>query len=178
MPSCLDLFMIIAIQISIQLPSAVYSAIISTLLDCLSRLTGICKAAYWWNVFSKHCYFSCIFMNAANTGSFGKDSHVIESCMFNSLAPGRYGSKSTIFKLIIQNRSLGAYFEITLKWIPLNFTITIEKSILVQVMAWCHQAPHHYLSQCWPRSMSFYGITRLTIDVLKFLRKYWNIPTI
>ena len=21
-------------------------------------------------------------------------------------------------------------------------------------MAWCHQAPSHYLSQCWPRSMS------------------------
>ena len=24
---------------------------------------------------------------------------------------------------------------------------------LVQVMAWCHQATSHYLSQCWPRSM-------------------------
>ena len=27
-------------------------------------------------------------------------------------------------------------------------------------MAWCHQATSHYLSQCWPRSMSPYGITR------------------
>ena len=27
-------------------------------------------------------------------------------------------------------------------------------------MAWCHQAPNHYLSQCWPRSVSPYGITR------------------
>ena len=35
-----------------------------------------------------------------------------------------------------------------------------DKSTLVQVMAWCHQAPSHYLSQCWPRSMSPYGITR------------------
>ena len=28
------------------------------------------------------------------------------------------------------------------------------------VMAWCHQATSHYLSQCWPRSMSPNGITR------------------
>ena len=27
-------------------------------------------------------------------------------------------------------------------------------------MAWCCQATSHYLSQCWPRSMSPYGITR------------------
>ena len=28
--------------------------------------------------------------------------------------------------------------------------LTDYKSILVQVMAWCHQASSHYLSQCWP----------------------------
>ena len=27
-------------------------------------------------------------------------------------------------------------------------------------MAWCHQAPSHYLHQCWPKSMLPYGITR------------------
>ena len=27
------------------------------------------------------------------------------------------------------------------------------KSTLVQVMAWCHQATSHYLSQCWPTSV-------------------------
>ena len=27
-------------------------------------------------------------------------------------------------------------------------------------MAWCHQVTSHYLGQCWPRSMSPYGITR------------------
>ena len=35
-----------------------------------------------------------------------------------------------------------------------------DKSALVQVLAWCHQATSHYLSQCWPRSMSPCGITR------------------
>ena len=33
-------------------------------------------------------------------------------------------------------------------------------STLVQVMAWCRQATSHYLSQCWPSSMSPYGVTR------------------
>ena len=36
----------------------------------------------------------------------------------------------------------------------------VLKSTLVQVMAWCHQATSHNLSQCWPRSMSPYGVTR------------------
>ena len=27
-------------------------------------------------------------------------------------------------------------------------------------MAWCCQATSHYLSQCWPRSLSPYGVTR------------------
>ena len=26
-----------------------------------------------------------------------------------------------------------------------------NKSTLILVMAWCHQAPSHYLSQCWPK---------------------------
>ena len=34
------------------------------------------------------------------------------------------------------------------------------KSILVQVMAWCRQAPSHYLSQRWYRSLSPYGVAR------------------
>ena len=41
-----------------------------------------------------------------------------------------------------------------------KFQILFWRLILVQVMAWCHQASSHYLSQCWPRSMSSYGITR------------------
>ena len=37
---------------------------------------------------------------------------------------------------------------------------TDDKSTLVQVMAWCHQATSHYLNQCWPRSPTPYGVTR------------------
>ena len=38
--------------------------------------------------------------------------------------------------------------------LPLN-----DWSILVQVMALCHQATHDYLSRCWPRSMSPFEVT-------------------
>ena len=61
-------------------------------------------------------------------------------------------------KLILHRGSLGTCCEIVLMWMPQK--ITNEKSTLVQVIAWCRQAKNHYLSQCWPRSMSPYGITR------------------
>ena len=48
--------------------------------------------------------------------------------------------------------------EIVLIWMSLDFID--DQSTLVQVMAWCHQATSHYLSQCWPRSLSPYGVTR------------------
>ena len=48
--------------------------------------------------------------------------------------------------------------KIALRWMPLD--LTDDKSTLVQVMAWCCQATSHYLSQCWPRFMSPYGVTR------------------
>ena len=35
-----------------------------------------------------------------------------------------------------------------------------DKSTLVQVMAWCRQATSHYLNQCWPSSLSLYGVAR------------------
>ena len=52
-----------------------------------------------------------------------------------------------------------------------------DKSILVQVMAWCRKAPNHYLSQCWPRSMSPWGITRpqqVKYDIFMIFCVSWN----
>ena len=57
----------------------------------------------------------------------------------------------------IQNGGVGICYEIVLRWMAQNFAN--EKSTLVQVMAWCRQAPSHYLSQCWPRSMLPYDVT-------------------
>ena len=56
------------------------------------------------------------------------------------------------------NGGWGISYEISLRWIPLD--LTDDKSTLAQVMAWCHQATNHYLSQCWPRSMLPNGVTR------------------
>ena len=80
---------------------------------------------------------------------------------FDSLLPGWCGSnyKSIVFKLIIENSSLVSRCGIAHMWMPLIFTN--EKSTLVHVMALCCQAPGHYLSQFWPRSMSSYVVIRL-----------------
>ena len=43
------------------------------------------------------------------------------------------------------------------KW---NWFLVTDMSTVVQVMAWCHQTPSHYLNQCWPRSSLPYGVTR------------------
>ena len=68
----------------------------------------------------------------------------------NWLTPGRCGSNSIcgFFKL----RYLEYLLWNGLKWVaqnPINC-----KSTLVQVIAWYRQATSHYLSQCWPRSVS------------------------
>ena len=66
-----------------------------------------------------------------------------------------------IFKCIFFNEN---YCIISLKCFP---KCPIDNmSALVQVMAWCHQAPSHYLNQCWPISMtlrSVFGLNELKI---------------
>ena len=62
-----------------------------------------------------------------------------------------------IFKDIAGIDILGISWEIALRGMPQN--LTDDQSISVQVMAWCHQAPSHYLSQCWPKSLMPCGIT-------------------
>ena len=62
---------------------------------------------------------------------------------FHFMAPGRFVSVNCCeisFGQMMQDRSQG-------------------QSTLVQVMAWCHEAPCHYLIQCWPSSMAPYGVT-------------------
>ena len=61
-------------------------------------------------------------------------------------------------KLISVTDGWGISRKIALRWMPLD--LTDDKSTLVKVMAWCRQATNHYLCQCWPRSLSPYGVTR------------------
>ena len=63
-----------------------------------------------------------------------------------------------IFQIISVIDGWGISCELALRWMSLD--LTDDKSTLVQIMAWCRQATSHYLSQCWPRSLSPYGVTR------------------
>ena len=64
--------------------------------------------------------------------------------------------------------------EIALRLMSLN--PPDDKSTLVQVMAWCRQATSHYLSQCWPNSMSPYGITlgHNELTTMQVLQEPWR----
>ena len=64
--------------------------------------------------------------------------------------------EKNIFKLIIVTDGYDISSEIAPRWTSLD--LNVDKSTLVQVMAWCRQAASHYLSQCWPRSLSPYGV--------------------
>ena len=107
---------------------------------------------HWWR---QQC--SCILGALPDTVSLCCN---VISCILNSLAPGRFkfNLRLVIFKLTWVNGGWGISYEIALRWMPLD--LTDDKSTSVQVMAWCRQATSHYLSQCWPRSMSPNGITR------------------
>ena len=78
---------------------------------------------------------------------------------FNSLAPGEFEwyLKYVIFKQILLIKCWGISNKTALIWMSLDFTV--DQSTLVQVVAWCRQATSHYLSQCWPRSLSPCGFT-------------------
>ena len=78
----------------------------------------------------------------------------------NSLAPEKLlcHFKTAIFNLVLLIGFFTSSKDNALRWMPRD--LTDDKSTLVQVMAWCRQATSHYLSQCWPSSMSPYGITR------------------
>ena len=78
-----------------------------------------------------------------------------------------------------------AHCEIALMWMAQN--LTHGKSILAQVMAWCHQATshYHYLSQCWPGSVASLGYNELNfghtpLNPCCFLASWtgWLIPHI
>ena len=88
--------------------------------------------------------------------------HELENTCINSLSLGRWGKNSKymylVFKQMQQLDSISIYGGNALKWMPQNRFA--NKSTLVQVMAWCHQATSHYLSQCWPWSMTSYDITK------------------
>ena len=96
-------------------------------------------------------------------------SSLLQLMACHLLAPNNYlthwplGNLNEILDMEFSNRfllnvDLDISCEIALIWMSLDFTD--DQSILVQVKAWCRQATSHYLSQCWPRSLSLSGVTR------------------
>ena len=77
-----------------------------------------------------------------------------------SLWPGRFWWKFrwVLFKPITMIDGWDIFSEIALRRMSLD--LTDDKSTLVHVMAWWCQATSHYLSQCWPSSLSPYDVTR------------------
>ena len=70
----------------------------------------------------------------------------------------KWNFRQVIFSIISVVGALGISCELVLRWMPLK--LTDDKSTLVHVMAWCYQAPSHYLNQCWPSSLMPWGVTR------------------
>ena len=93
----------------------------------------------------------------------------------NSLAPGKFewNFKHVMFKQILMIDDWGISCEIALTWKPQD--LAEDKLTLVQVMAWCRQAASHYLSQCWPRSMSPNGVTKPQwVKALRYWSRVWT----
>ena len=101
-----------------------------------------CQTIIWTNDDSAHLYISIDWLP-----------------WFNSSAPGRPRChfKTAIFNLVLLIGIFTSSKDNALRWMPRD--PTDDKSALVQEMAWCRQATSHYLSQCWPSSMSPYGVT-------------------
>ena len=78
----------------------------------------------------------------------------------NPLASGKFECKFRylIFQISSVIDGWVTSCELALRWMSLY--LTDDKSTLVQVMNWCRQATSDYLSLCWLRSLSPYGVTR------------------
>ena len=100
----------------------------------------------------------------------------------HSLAPERFqfNFRLVIFKLILVNGAWGISDEIALRWMPLD--LTNDKSTLVQVMAWCHQATSHDMSKCWPLDlccqMASLGLNELILIIAPALPELLWLPTV
>ena len=95
--------------------------------------------------------------------------------MINSPAPEGfdYSLKLVNFKLISTINILSIFGEIAIRWMP-QYLID-HQSTLVQAMAWCHQATSHCLSQCWPRCLPPYGVTRPHwVKLMHYWEKRWS----
>ena len=79
-------------------------------------------------------------------------------CFIGPIGRFKWNFRWVIFQLILVIYGWDISHEIILKWLSLD--PTDDNSTMDQVMAWCRQETSHYRSQCWPSSMSQYGVNR------------------
>ena len=138
------------------------------MLDVSSLNSCRCPGTSHHQVISSHDKMQCLLTQQGHQHLItGPDTQDIT--WLNWLTPGKFelNFKYVIFMVILIVDGGGIFHEIALRWLPLNFN---DKSTLVQLMAWCHQATSHYLNQCWPRSLPPYGLTRPQLEQLERLR--------
>ena len=127
------------------------------------------KIKWWWDhltckyLYNGNSFISKTYIVKCQAICRHSDGHVGVSytgLKLNSLAPERPGChfKTAIFNLVLLIGFFRSSYDNAPRSMP--WDLTDDKSTLGQVMAWCRPATSHYLSQCWPSSMSHYGITR------------------
>ena len=130
-----------------------YTYIVENMCMHICTRFFIAIQVYVYNLFKANMYFTWPYNHTSHHTSQGV-------MVINSLAPGGFENifQNVFFKLISWIDTLSNSCETALRSMPQN--PSGDKSTLVQVMAWCRQAASHYLSQCCPRSLSPYGVTR------------------
>ena len=94
----------------------------------------------------------------------------IRKHIFNSLDPGT--CNSTFINVLPEHmqriKFTNTSWEIAFRW--MSESTLDDKSTLVQAMAWCRQAPSHFLSRCLPIFLSPHVVTRLYLPSRHHLR--------
>ena len=124
---------------------------------------------FYYIFFKKYFYINLSFFQNAKVGELlkkqeGRGAIVAAICagvyILTHCGLGDFNEilEEYFFKTITVIDGWDTCCEIALRRMSLD--LPDDKSTLVQVMACCRLATSHYLSQCWPRSLTPYGVTR------------------
>ena len=123
-------------------------------------------SCYFFSCYFFSCYFFSVtffpvtFFPTIMDAILVRDTHSWDQTHLTHWSLGNLNEilDNELFKLISVINGWGTSGEIATRWLSLDFSD--DESTLVQVMAWCRQATSHYLSHCWPRSVSPYDVIR------------------
>ena len=121
----------------------------TTFIYSIDLLRQVCHL-YAKNTDSIYCTSDTYFPPTPSLSLPNYHSRTVRSTQLNSLGPGKCSSNlKNMISDSMYRIEARVFTAIVLRWMPQH--LTNENSTLVQVMAWCHQATCHYLSQWWPR---------------------------